>query len=67
LYAQEIENGFQLVDSSPKVLFKIIKTGANDVYLVEDQTAIIYKKEDKWILESSENGNSTKKELSIKF
>jgi polyhydroxyalkanoate synthesis regulator phasin len=67
LYAQEIENGFQLVDSSPKVIFKIIKTGANDVYLVEDQTAIIYKKEDKWILESSINGIITIKQLNIKF
>lgn len=63
LYAQEIENGFQLVDSSPKVVYKIIKTGLNNVFLVKNQTAIIYKEGEKWVLESSES----KVELNIKF
>ncbi|MGC1205496.1 MAG: hypothetical protein WA839_11500 [Flavobacteriaceae bacterium] len=67
LYAQETENGFQLVDSSPKVVYKIIKTGVNNVFLVEGETAIIYKKVDSWILESSESASSIKKELNIKF
>ena len=67
LYAQEIDNGFQLVDSSPKVVFKIVETGANGVFLVENQTAIIYKKGESWILESVLNGNITRKELNIKF
>ena len=67
LYAQETENGFQLVDSSPKVVFKIIITGVNNIFLVENETAIIYKKGDSWILESSESGSSTIKELNIKF
>lgn len=67
LYAQETESGFQLVDSSPKVVYKIIKTGVNNVFLVDNQTAIIYKKGDSWILESSESGSAIKKELNIKF
>ncbi len=64
LYAQKIDNGFQLVDSSPKVVYKIIKTGLNNVFLVENQTAIIYKEGDHWILE---NGSPTKTKLNIKF
>lgn len=67
LYAQGIENGFQLVDSSPKVVYKIIKTGVDNVFLVEKETAIIYKKGNNWIFESSDNGNLIKKELNIKF
>lgn len=64
LYAQKIENGFQLVDSSPKVVYEIIKTGLNNVFLVENQTAIIYKEGDNWILE---NSNLVKIKLNIKF
>lgn len=67
LYAQEIENGFQLVDSSPKVVYKIMKTGVNEVFLVENQTAIIYKVGDDWVLENSENGSLTRLKLNIKF
>lgn len=63
LYAQEIEGGFQLVDSSPKVVYKIAKTGVDGVYLVENQSAIIYNEEGNWYLESLEN----KQELNIKF
>lgn len=67
LYAQEIENGFQLVDSTPKVVYKIIKTGIDNVFLIENETAIMYKKGDSWILENFEKGNSSKKVLNIKF
>ncbi len=67
LYAQETSNGFQLVDSSPKVVYKIKNTGLNDVFLVENKSAIIYKKEDKWIIEFY-SGDSLKSEvLNIKF
>ncbi|GAA4961971.1 hypothetical protein GCM10023315_07580 [Algibacter aquimarinus] len=63
LYAQEIDGGFQLVDSSPKVIYKIFKTGLSNVYLVEDQSAIIYKEGDNWVIESY----GSKQELNVKF
>lgn len=67
LYAQELENGFQLVDSSPKVVYRLIKTGVNDVFLVEGKTAIIYKTEGKWVLESLKNGNLGQEILNVRF
>jgi len=67
LYAQAIENGFQLVDSSPKVLYKIKSTGLQNVFLVEGKNAIIYKADDAWILEYYENNTLKREQLPIKF
>ena len=67
LYAQAIENGFQLVDSTPKVVYKIKKTGIADVYLVENKNATLYKKGSNWILEFYENNVLKQEELNIKF
>ncbi|WP_298239202.1 hypothetical protein [uncultured Algibacter sp.] len=67
LYAQEIENGFQLVDSSPKVVYKIKSSSLHNVFFVEGKNAIIYKKGDAWILEYYVNGTLKKEALNIKF
>lgn len=67
LYAQEIENGFQLVDSAPKVVYKIKKTGQTNLFLVESKSAIIYKKGDNWVLEYYENNVLKQESLNIKF
>ena len=67
LYAQEIENGFQLVDSSPKVVYRIKQTKLDKVFLVENKSAIIYKKGDDWVLEYYANGILKQDILNIKF
>lgn len=67
LYAQAIENGFQLVDSSPKVVYRIKKTGLDHAFLVENLEAILYKKGDQWILEYYKNGSLKQDILNIKF
>lgn len=67
LYAQEIGNGFQLVDNTPKVVYKIIKTGVTDVFLVEGKSAIIYKKGNTWSIEYSTGSTVVKETLNIKF
>lgn len=63
LYAQPIENGFQVVDTSPKVIMVLLKTAAPNVYTVKGKDAIVFKENDVWIY--SENGS--KKPLNIKF
>ncbi|WP_299431301.1 hypothetical protein [uncultured Maribacter sp.] len=65
LYAQEITNGYQLVDSSPKVRLKIYKTSVKDVYLAA--SGIIYGTDGKWYYEYYLNDVLTTKELNIKF
>jgi len=67
LYAQVIENGFQLVDSSPKVVYRIKKTNLNNVFLLENKSAIIYKKGDDWVLEFYLNSTLKQETLNIKF
>ncbi|MFD2823087.1 hypothetical protein ACFS5M_05365 [Lacinutrix iliipiscaria] len=67
LYAQEITNGFQLVDRTPKVIYRIKKTGMNNVFLVEGKQAIIYQLDANWILEYYENQKLKTKMLNIKF
>tara|TARA_R110002050_G_scaffold300769_1_gene472386 strand:- start:13011 stop:13883 length:873 start_codon:yes stop_codon:yes gene_type:complete len=67
LYAQEIENGFQLVDSSPKVVYKIKKTSIKDVFLVVNKNGTLSKKGDDWILEYYDNDVLKQEVLNIKF
>ena len=67
LYAQVIENGFQLVDSSPKVVYKIKQSSLDNVFFVENKDAIIYKKSANWVLEYYENNVLKQEELAIKF
>ncbi|MCB4799228.1 hypothetical protein [Neotamlana laminarinivorans] len=67
LYAQETPTGFQLVDSTPKVVFKIKKTGRKDLFLVEGEDSVIYKQDNKWIYEYNTDAGVQQKELNIKF
>jgi len=67
LYAQAIDNGFQLVDSTPKVLYRIKNTGLSNVFLIEGQESIIYQLDGHWVLEYYKNGKLTQDILNIKF
>lgn len=67
LYAQEIENGFQLVDSTPKVVYSVKQTGLDNVFLVEGKNAVLYKKENTWILEYYSGNTLKRQQLNIKF
>lgn len=67
LYAQAIDNGFQLVDSTPKVVYKIKNTSLENVFMVEGKNATLYKKENNWIMEYYENNVLKQEVLNIKF
>ncbi|GAA4293443.1 hypothetical protein [Aestuariibaculum suncheonense] len=67
LYAQEIENGYQLVDATPKVVYRITKTAQPNLYMVNGENAIIYKKGDTWLIEYNTSEGTKQKELNIKF
>ncbi|WP_318311992.1 hypothetical protein [Flagellimonas crocea] len=69
LYAQPIENGYQLVDSTPKVVLKLEETSMENVFMTNfnGNNAVVFKKDGQWWLEYSENGNKVQKELDIKF
>lgn len=67
LYAQPIENGYQLVDNTPKVVMILLKTGASDVYLVKGKDAIVYKENGKWMLSNATSSGPQVSTLNVKF
>jgi hypothetical protein len=67
LYAQPIDNGFQLVDSTPKVLYKIKSTSSADVFIVTSVNGTLTKKGNGWLLEYYENDVLKSEMLNIKF
>ncbi len=69
LYAQELPNGYQLVDSTPKIRMKIEKTSMPDYYLakVDDTSGTVFKKNGTWFFEYYADGELVSEELDIKF
>ncbi|MEM1259083.1 MAG: hypothetical protein AAGH81_11160 [Bacteroidota bacterium] len=68
LYAQPVDGGYQLVDTTPKVVYVLKSTSAPDVFLVnkDGKNGLVFKNNDKWFIEMDEKGGKVK-ELNIKF
>lgn len=67
LYAQEIDSGFQVVDSTPKVIMVLLTTPKQDVFIVKNRSAIVYKEDGFWYLSEDNGTATTTKKLNIKF
>lgn len=67
LYAQKITNGYQLVDSTPKVVYTLIFTGKEDFFMVKGRDATVYKQDDKWVIAETIGEDLQLKTLNIKF
>ena len=69
LYAQELPNGFQLVDNTPKIRFRLLRTSIPDVYVVKHakDNGVVYKKDGKWYIEYYFGDTLKTEELNIKF
>ena len=68
LYAQPVDGGYQLVDTTPKVVYVLKSTSAPDVFLVnkDGKNGVIFKNDGKWFIELDQKGSKAK-ELNIKF
>ena len=67
LYAQSVENGFQLVNTKPEVVYVILKTSSKDRFIIKGKSGSITKKNDVWVAEFYEDGKLQVKEYQIKF
>jgi hypothetical protein len=69
LYAQELPNGFQLVDSTPKIQMKLRKSSSPNVFFAEadDTNGVVFSQAGKWIFEYYYQDQLVSKELNIKF
>ena len=69
LYAQELSNGYQLVDSTPKIRMKLLKSSSPNVYIAESGTVngLVYAENGKWFFEYYNANKLVTQELNIKF
>lgn len=69
LYAQQITNGYQLVDKTPKVVLKIYKTSQPDYFTAQGDgiNGALLKKNGEWFLEYYKNDQPVSEKLLIKF
>nr|WP_321237254.1 hypothetical protein [uncultured Psychroserpens sp.] len=67
LYAQPIDNGFQIVDTEPKKVMILLDSGISDMYIVKGKDAIVYKKESSWVYAENSVNGLTLKVINLKF
>ncbi|MGB5461331.1 MAG: hypothetical protein WBM85_15340, partial [Eudoraea sp.] len=69
LYAQQILNGYQLVDSTPKIRLKIYSTSVPEVYIGANDkgNGIVYKRGSQWYFEYYVSDKLEVEEFAIKF
>ena len=69
LLAQPIENGYQLVDGTSKLIVKIFKTSQPDYFTAVSDTknGVVFKKEGVWYFEYYENNVLRSEKINIKF
>lgn len=69
LFAQPIQNGFQLVNTEPKVIFKLFKTSAKDFYtaIKGDLQGVLIKKNNEWFFEYYQNDKLVSEKVEVKF
>lgn len=69
LYAQPILNGYQLVDTTPKLVMTIYITGSKDLYIAEKEAlkGMLRKSDGSWIFEYYIDGQLKTEFVNIKF
>ena len=67
LYAQKIENGYQLVNTKPAIKFVILKTNNEKKFFIQDKNGTLVKSGDYWIAEYYEGNNLITENYLIKF
>lgn len=67
LYAQPIEGGFQVVDTEPKTVMVLLRSGLDGHFIVKGKDAVVYKKGSSWILAEHNGKTLITKEIQLKF
>jgi len=69
LYAQPTAEGFQFVNSEPKIVMKIIKTSVPNYYIASRGTlqGVLVVKENQYYFEYQQNGKLVSEKINVKF
>jgi hypothetical protein len=69
LYAQATANGYQLIDTTPKIVLTLLKTSTPDCFIASKGTAhgVVFKRNGEWLFEYYEGDKLMAEKLQIKF
>ncbi|WP_133525617.1 hypothetical protein [Flavobacterium sp. 245] len=69
LYAQPTDNGFQLIDKTPKVVMKLLKTSRPDSFIAikDGVQGTLNAKDNQWFFEYYQNDKLVSEKVSVKF
>ncbi len=69
LFAQPIKNGFQLIDSTPKVVMKVYKTTNPSIYLAvkDNLQGVAILKNNQWFFEYYDKETLMSEKITVKF
>jgi hypothetical protein len=69
LYAQVIANGYQLIDTTPKIVLTLLKTSAENYFIAGNASVngIVMKKNGDWFFEYYKDGKLISEKLLVKF
>lgn len=69
LYAQATATGFQLVDSTPRVVMKVYKTSTESSFIAEKDgnNGVLVSKDGTWFFEYYKNGTFFSEKIDVKF
>ncbi len=68
-FAQPIANGFQIVDTTPKVVMKLFKTSVSNFYIAQKDSlqGVVFNKNNQWYFEYYQNDKLVSEKMEIKF
>lgn len=67
LFAQPIEKGYQVVDTTPKIIMILLETPKANTFIVKDQNAIVYEEDGFWYLSKNDGTSTSLERINIKF
>lgn len=69
LYAQPAENGYQLIDKTPKVVMKLLKTSRSDSFMAikDGIQGTLNAKDNQWFFEYYKDNQLVSEKISVKF
>jgi hypothetical protein len=69
LFAQPTENGYQLIDKTPKVVMKLLKTSRPDSFIAikDGVQGSLNAKDNQWFFEYYQNDKLVSEKVSVKF
>ena len=69
LFAQPINNGFQIINAEPKVIYKIFKTSTKDFYIATKGSiqGVFFSRNNEWIFEYYQNDKLVSEKVEVKL